>query len=88
MIEVNKTYGIQRYRYGWELHTRTTSTEDNMVAGRLIEAGSVSSKTTFHSSMKQLAGRLIDIHIEECESMEELVALLNKAEDIIVERMK
>jgi len=88
MIKVNKSFSIKRYPYGWELHTHTPRTEDQKFGGHTIKAGTLSTRITFHDTFKQIAERIVDAQITECDDLEEVLATLKETENIVVERLE
>ena len=88
MIEGNKHYSIKRYKYGWELHSHVVNEKEYKVGNNIVPVGNIVTKTTFHSTLKQLSARLVNTHVTGCGDFEELLTMLKHAEEIIVKKVE
>jgi hypothetical protein len=78
MIKINDKFVIDQDLYSWTLTYN--------YAGKDKDGNNKQqSKQTYHANLKQVASCIINYSAKECESMNQLITMLNNAENIVGE---
>ena len=81
MIKYNETYSFHRDAYCWHLHeTKEGKDKDGNPKP--------STKTTYHASLQQIAGQIIDREAGKCESLDQLIEFLTDVKEMLTDNLK
>lgn len=75
MIKVNERFSFERDKYQWLLHESRLGKDRN-------GNDKIHVDISFHGNLDQVASQIIERECGECESMAELVTLLNQTKTV------
>lgn len=76
MIKVNERFSFERDKYQWLLH------DSHMGKPNKEGVSNLQTKTSYHGSLDQVASQIIERECGECQSMTELLTLLNQTKSV------
>ena len=76
MIKFNERFSFERGKYDWHLHEHYMGKDKD---GNDKE----NTRTTYHATLRQICGVIIDRSCGDCESLEEIKELLVNAQDML-----
>ncbi|MCP4103905.1 MAG: hypothetical protein GY750_21170 [Lentisphaerae bacterium] len=76
MIKFNEKFSFEKDKYCWQLH------EFYMGKGK-DKKPKMQKNTTYHATLEQVCGVIIDRSCGDCESLEEIKALLQNATETL-----
>jgi hypothetical protein len=77
IIKVNSDFNILRYKHGWELHHWTDGKDKEGNDKRQL------SRMSFHPNIETISKEIINRTMGECDSLAEIVNLLENASQIV-----
>lgn len=78
-MQINDRFTFERDQYGWQVHEWSTGeSRKKGHEGEKIKT----CKTSYHPTLFSACKSVIDRMAGDCESLEEIVELLNKSEEI------
>lgn len=78
-IKINEDFSILRYKYGWELHHYVDGMDKDKNPKRQL------GRITFHPNIETMSKEIINRTMGECNSLVEIVNLLENASQIVTE---
>jgi len=80
MIKFNDRFEFYRDKYQWILTENVRGMDKNGMV-------KITPRKTFHGTLRQVIGVIIDKEVGNCEDLEQIIDLLSNAESILADRL-
>jgi len=80
MIKFNDRFEFERDKYQWILTENVLGKDKN-------GNDKIKQEKTFHGTLRQVIGVIIDKEVGNCEDLEQIIDLLSNAESILADRL-
>lgn len=87
-IAVNEEWSFQIDHYGWMCHRWHWTDPDTRLSKKHGTGSQRICVTTYHATLRQVVNFILDQSVEKCEDLESLIKYLDRAEEILLEKLE